>query len=64
MEDMGITDKRFTLSAFTVLQSGAENYICNLFEDSHLCALHAKRMTVYRKDIILARRIRGEDYYL
>lgn len=32
----------------------------SLFEDVNLCAIHAKRVTIYPKDIQLARRIRGE----
>lgn len=32
--------------------------IC-LFEDSYLCTLHAKRVTLFSKDLALARRIRG-----
>jgi histone H3 len=31
-----------------------------VFEDSGLCAIHAKRVTVMVKDMQLARRIRGE----
>jgi hypothetical protein len=31
-----------------------------LFEDTNLCALHAKRVTIMPKDMQLARRIRGE----
>lgn len=31
-----------------------------LFEDTNLCAIHAKRVTIMPKDIQLARRIRGE----
>ena len=34
-----------------------------LFEDTNLCAIHAKRMTVQKKDMDLARRIRGDRYY-
>lgn len=30
-----------------------------LFEDSYLCAMHAKRVTLLTKDMQLARRIRG-----
>ena len=33
---------------------------CGLFEDTNLCAIHAKRVTIMPKDIQLARRIRGE----
>lgn len=31
-----------------------------LFEDANLCAIHATRVTVMKKDLDLARRIRGE----
>ena len=31
-----------------------------LYEDTNLCTLHAKRITIMPKDIQLARRIRGE----
>ena len=32
----------------------------SLFEDTNLCAIHAKRVTIMPKDVQLARRIRGE----
>jgi hypothetical protein len=32
-----------------------------LFEDAQLCAIHAKRITIFVKDIQLARRLRGES---
>ena len=31
-----------------------------VFEDANLCSIHAKRVTVMKKDIELARRIRGD----
>jgi hypothetical protein len=31
-----------------------------LFEDANLCSLHAGRVTVMKKDMELARRIRGD----
>jgi histone H3 len=34
--------------------------LVGLFEDTNLCAIHAKRVTIMPKDIQLARRIRGE----
>ena len=37
-------------------------YLIGLFEDSYLCALHAKRVTLMKKDMILARRLRGDFY--
>jgi hypothetical protein len=42
------------------LQEAAESYLVGLFEDTNLCAIHAKRVTIMPKDIQLARRIRGE----
>ena len=31
-----------------------------LFEDANLCAIHAKRVTIMKKDILLAKRLRGD----
>ena len=42
------------------LQEATEAYLVALWEDTNLCALHAKRVTVMPKDMQLARRIRGE----
>ncbi|XP_037568151.1 histone H3.v1 [Dermacentor silvarum] len=54
------TDLRFQSSAVQALQEACEAYLVGLFEDSNLCAIHAKRVTIMPKDIQLARRIRGE----
>ena len=54
------TDLRFQSSAVLALQEAAEAYLVGLFEDTNLCAIHAKRVTIMPKDIQLARRIRGE----
>jgi histone H3 len=43
-----------------LLQEASEAYLVGLFEDTNLCAIHAKRVTIMPKDIQLARRIRGE----
>jgi histone H3 len=51
---------RFQLSAVAALQEASEAYLVGLFEDTNLCAIHAKRVTIMPKDIQLARRIRGE----
>ena len=53
-------DLRFQTSAVLALQESAEAYLVGLFEDTNLCAIHAKRVTIMPKDIQLARRIRGE----
>lgn len=54
------TQIRFQSTAVMMLQQAAEAYIIGLFEDSNLCAIHAKRVTIMPKDIQLARRIRRE----
>merc|ERR1712174_177386 len=54
------TDLRFQSSAIAALQEASEAYLVALFEDTNLCAIHAKRVTIMSKDIQLARRIRGE----
>jgi histone H3 len=59
----GCTDIRWQSAALMALQEAAEAYLVGLFEDANLCALHANRMTIYKKDIQLARRIRGEKDY-
>ena len=54
------TELRFQSSAVMALQEASEAYLVGLFEDTNLCAIHAKRVTIMPKDIQLARRIRGE----
>jgi histone H3 len=53
-------DIRFQSTAILALQEASEAYLIGLFEDTNLCAIHAKRVTIMPKDIQLARRIRGE----
>ncbi|KAG9331766.1 hypothetical protein JZ751_017234 [Albula glossodonta] len=55
------TDLRFQSAAIGALQEASEAYLVGLFEDTNLCAIHAKRVTIMPKDIQLARRIRGEQ---
>ena len=51
---------RFQSQALIALQESAEAYLTGVFEDSNLCAIHANRVTVMKKDMDLARRIRGD----
>ena len=51
---------RFQSGAILALQESVEAYLVGLLEDSNLCAIHAKRVTILPKDMQLARRIRGE----
>ena len=54
------TDLRFQPQAVGALQEAAKAYLEGLFEDTNLCAIHAKCVTIMPKDIQLARRIHGE----
>ena len=54
------TNFRFQSRAILAIQEACEAYLVGLFEDTNLCAIHAKRVTIMPKDIQLARRIRGE----
>ncbi|TGZ37942.1 hypothetical protein DBV15_10903 [Temnothorax longispinosus] len=49
-----------TLDFFCRLTKLTRRYLVRLFEDTNLCAIHAKRVTIMPKDIQLARRIRGK----
>ena len=49
------TDLRFQSSAVLALQEASEAYLVGLFEDTNLCAIHAKRVTIMPKvTLILA----------
>ena len=53
-------DLRIQAAAIKGLQEAAEAYLVGLFEDSNLCAIHAKWVTIMPRDVQLARRICGE----
>lgn len=50
---------RWQLNAILALQEALEAYLISLLEDTNLCAIHARRVTIMQRDIQLARRIRG-----
>ncbi|KAM1040830.1 hypothetical protein TB1_029422 [Malus domestica] len=54
---------RWTPEALQAIQEAAEDFLVRLFEDSMLCAIHARRVTLMKKDLELARRIRGEGRF-
>ena len=54
------TDLRFQREVIGALQEASEAYLVDLFEDTNLCAIHAKHITIMPKDIQLACRIHGE----
>ena len=51
---------RFQSGAILALQESAEDYLVGLLEDTNLCAIHTKRVTIMPKDMQLARQIRGK----
>ena len=52
---------RFRSSTITALQEASEAYLVCLFEDTNLCAIHAKGVMIMPKDIQLARHIRARE---
>ena len=61
MYDIIKKDYRVQSTALLALQEASEAYLVGLFEDTNLLAIHAKRVTIKRSDMVLARRIRGDD---
>lgn len=51
-------DYKYQIAALQALQEAAESYLVTLFEDAYLCTIHAKRVTLFTKDIELCRRLR------
>lgn len=42
---------RFQSQALLAVQEAAEAYLVGLFEDTNLCAIHANRVTIMKKDL-------------
>jgi histone H3 len=55
-------EARFPSQAVLALQEAAEASLVSLFEDTNLCAIHAKRVTIMSRDLQLAQRIRGDRF--
>ena len=51
---------RWSPQAVEAVQEAAEAYLTRLFTDSVLAAVHAKRVTISHKDMLLCRRLQGE----
>ncbi|KAI4342981.1 hypothetical protein MLD38_027537 [Melastoma candidum] len=51
---------RWTAEALLAIQEAAEDFLVHLFEDAMLCAIHARRVTLMKKDFELARRLGGK----
>ncbi|XP_038673403.1 histone H3-like centromeric protein A [Scyliorhinus canicula] len=50
---------RWQANALLALQEASEAFLVLLLEDAYLCSLHAKRVTLFPKDMQLARKLRG-----
>lgn len=62
MQRLG-ADYRIQSVALLALQDACEALMVGLFEDTQLCAIHAKRITIMAKDLQLAMKLRN-DYAL
>ena len=56
------TKYRIQALALQCLQEAAEMHLVHMFEDSNLAAIHAKRVTIFPKDVNLARNIKKGEY--
>ncbi|XP_037109646.1 histone H3-like centromeric protein A isoform X1 [Syngnathus acus] len=61
-QSYGRSALRWQVFALMALQEAAEALLVLLFSDANLCAIHAKRVTIFPRDLQLARRIRGQDF--
>eukprot|EP00804_Cyclotella_cryptica_P015794 CCRYP_021078-RA/>CCRYP_021078-RA protein AED:0.33 eAED:0.33 QI:0/-1/0/1/-1/0/1/0/47 len=46
---------RYTATALAGSQKASETYLIRLLEDTNLCAIHARRVTIMPKDMQLSR---------
>lgn len=60
LQDMKHGDFRMQASAKEALQEAVENYAVGLFTEANISAIHAGRITIMPKDMMLVRRVRGE----
>lgn len=60
-KQLGHSDLRFQTASLSALHEASEAYLVGLFEDTNICAVHAKRVTIMPKDMHMARRLRGDN---
>ncbi|NXA85334.1 CENPA protein, partial [Melanocharis versteri] len=53
------TSTRLLLRPGPFTRLATEAFAVRLLEDAYLCSLHARRVTLFPKDLQLARRLRG-----
>jgi histone H3 len=52
---------RMQSTALLALQEAAETYLVRYFEDCNTCALHAKHVTIFPRDMFLVGCLRGQE---
>ncbi|EPY33532.1 histone H3 [Strigomonas culicis] len=52
---------RMSHSSLECLQEATESFLVGVLGDANLCTVHAKRVTLFSKDLHLALRLRGEQ---
>eukprot|EP00792_Barthelona_sp_PAP020_P011216 TRINITY_DN5068_c0_g1_i1.p1 TRINITY_DN5068_c0_g1~~TRINITY_DN5068_c0_g1_i1.p1 ORF type:complete len:125 (+),score=23.59 TRINITY_DN5068_c0_g1_i1:49-423(+) len=57
-----ISDVRFQPMAINALQSATEMVLTDIFEDAYTLTIHAKRVTLFHKDLVIALRLRGLNH--
>ncbi len=55
----GKSNLQMQSTAVLALQEAAEYFMVDVFSDTNLCAMHGKHVTIMKKDMVLACRIRG-----
>eukprot|EP00804_Cyclotella_cryptica_P010035 CCRYP_019363-RB/>CCRYP_019363-RB protein AED:0.32 eAED:0.31 QI:0/-1/0/1/-1/0/1/0/54 len=50
---------RYTATALAASQEASEAYLIGLMEDTNLCAIHARRVTIMPKDMQLSGKFEG-----
>jgi histone H3 len=55
----GKSDLQMQSTAFLAIQEAAEYFTVDVFSNTNLCAMHGKRVTIMKKDMVLACHIKG-----
>jgi histone H3 len=55
----GKSNLQMQSTAVLALQEATEYFMVDVFSDTNLCAMHGKRVTIMKKDMVLACRIQG-----
>jgi len=61
LASIGMANLCFQSTAVVALQEAAEMYLSRLFDETNLCAIHTKHITITPKNMQLACHIRGEQ---